>query len=1336
MPNRYTVPTGVAFLTSALSSSTAELMWLTRIPTLALKTRITLVTLLVFIVSIWSLLFFANRMLRQDIEKLLGEQQLSTVNLLANQINAELTNRVRALEKAAASSAPIMSHGSAAMQTFIDERITLQVLFNGGLMIINPQGKVISDFPFTSGRLGSMQTDDEGVVAALEGRSSIGRPEFEKTVRSPAFGTTLKSPVFTMTVPIWNEEGRVIGALAGITNLGLPGFLDLLTENSYGKNGGYLLIAPSHHLIITSTNKRRIMEATLAPGTNPVIDRFLIGETGSAVHVNPRGIEMLSSSKAVPLANWLIVADLPTTEAFAPIHEVQNRMRQATLFLTLLAGLLISWLLRRELYPLFSTAKRLADMADKKHPLQPLPVARHDEIGQLIGGFNHLLDMLGQREHALLETEWKFRALFEKGPIGVAYHAMIYDAAGKPVDYRFLDANESFQKLVGGINPCGKTILQVLPQIKDDPFDWIGTFGLVARSGKQIRFEQYFQSNDHWYDCVVYQYKPDHFVAAFLNITKRKQAETALREKEEKYRLLIEGQTDLIVKLDPENRFLFASPSFCHAFGTKEHELIGQTLVPLVHKEDLAATIAAIDSIVQPPYQTYFEHRAITKTGYRWFGWAGKAERDKNGRVTAITGIGRDITEHKLSDERLHLAASVFSHAREGIMITGTDGVIIDVNDSFTRISGYGHDEVLGLTPRLLNSGRHEQPFYAAMWNDLVSKGHWYGEVWNRRKNGEIFASMQTISTVNDSHGKARYFVSLFSDITALKEHEKQLEHIAHYDVLTTLPNRVLLADRMHQAMAQAHRREQRMAVAYLDLDGFKSINDHHGHEAGDQLLITVSERMKQTLRESDTLARLGGDEFIVVMLDLADFASSVPMINRLLAAAAQPVTINGNPLQVSASLGVTFYPQNEVVDADQLLRQADQAMYQAKLAGKNRYHIFDAEQDRSVRGHHESLEHIRRALIEHEFVLHYQPKVNMRSGTLIGAEALIRWQHPEHGMLPPGSFLPVIEDHRLTVDIGEWVIDNALGQMERWHAVGLTIPVSVNVSAHHLQQPDFVDRLRQLLSAHPSIPHGRLEIEVLETSALEDLARISAIIEECQTIGVSFSLDDFGTGYSSLTYLKNLSVTQLKIDQSFVQDMLDDPDDLSILGGVLSLATAFRRQVIAEGVETVAHGTMLLQLGCELAQGYGIARPMPAADFPAWAASWKPDAAWSDQPAVNRDDLPLLFAIVEHRAWIVAVEEFIMNKREMLPLVHHQCRFDSWLAKEGRLHHGEQAVFQNLTPLHRRIHALAQELCETKAAGRDSDARNRLGELRELRNLLLEQLQSLVEEGQQQANF
>ena len=473
-----------------------------------------------------------------------------------------------------------------------------------------------------------------------------------------------------------------------------------------------------------------------------------------------------------------------------------------------------------------------------------------------------------------------------------------------------------------------------------------------------------------------------------------------------------------------------------------------------------------------------------------------------------------------------------------------------------------------------------------------------------------------------DPTGKPLRTIGTHTDISERKNHERQLERIARYDSLTLLPNRVLLAELLSQALHQTQRRGQHLAVAFIDLDGFKAVNDKHGHAAGDQLLITLAERMKAALRDGDILARLGGDEFVAVLLDLADVDASAPMLNRLLGAVAKPVQYGPSQLQVSASVGVAFYPQArdpaQEIGPEQLLRQADQAMYQAKQAGKNRYCIFDAEQDRSVRAYHESMESIRHALVDRQFVLEYQPAVNLRTGEVIGVEALIRWLHPQRGMLPPASFLPMIQDHPLAIEVGQWVIEGALQQVERWQQAGLNIAVSVNIGERHLTRPDFVQGLREALAAHPGVTPGTLRLEIREARASDDVARVTQVIQACREIGVACTLDNFGSGHSSLTSLKKMSVAYLKIDPDFIRDMLGNSDSLLILIAVLKLASSFDLKVIAAGMETAQHGFMLLQLGCELAQGYGIARPMPPDELPAWVKTWKPDPAWSDVALVQ----------------------------------------------------------------------------------------------------------------------
>jgi len=453
-------------------------------------------------------------------------------------------------------------------------------------------------------------------------------------------------------------------------------------------------------------------------------------------------------------------------------------------------------------------------------------------------------------------------------------------------------------------------------------------------------------------------------------------------------RQLTDTFPDLVWLKDPEGVYLACNPPFERLYGAREADIVGRTDEDFVPKamaqafraNDLAA-LASEAPHVNEEWLTFASdgHRGLFET-------TKMPMRDTAGQVLGVLGIARDITQRRRDEEQLHLAASVFVHAREGIMITGADGTILQVNKAFTDITGYTRAEVVGRNPRMFRSGVQGPEFYAELWRSLNTRGHWDGEVWNRRKSGEVYPQLLTISAVRDERADTVHFVALFSDISKIKDHERQLEHIAHYDALTSLPNRVLLADRLRQAMAQCVRHGRLLAVAYLDLDGFKAINDQHGHAVGDRFLAGLAVRLRGVLRDGDTLARLGGDEFAAVLLDLGSVDDSATILNRLVGAAAEPVKVDALLLQCTASVGVTFFPQSDATDPDQLLRQADQAMYQAKLAGKNRYHVFDPDQDRYVRGHHESLERIRLALESREFVLHFQPKVNMRTGAVVGA--------------------------------------------------------------------------------------------------------------------------------------------------------------------------------------------------------------------------------------------------------------------------------------------------------------------------------------------------------------
>jgi diguanylate cyclase (GGDEF)-like protein len=537
-----------------------------------------------------------------------------------------------------------------------------------------------------------------------------------------------------------------------------------------------------------------------------------------------------------------------------------------------------------------------------------------------------------------------------------------------------------------------------------------------------------------------------------------------------------------------------------------------------------------------------------------------------------------------------------------------------------------------------------------------------------------------------------------------------------------------LLADRLQIGLAQARRACNVLGVCYLDLDGFKPVNDRFGHEAGDRLLVEVASRLTMALRAGDTVARLGGDEFVLLLSGLPDIEECQQTLDRLLKAVAKPYAVGGQTVEISASIGVTLFPYDDT-DPDTLLRHADQAMYAAKESGRNRYHQFDPEHDRRARAHRDAIVRIEEGLLAGEFVLYYQPKIDMRHGKVVGAEALIRWNHPSRDLLPPSEFLPFVENTEFSVRLGDWVIEQALTQMEAWFQAGTALPVSVNISARHLQQKDMTARLAAALARHPKVPPQHFELEILETSALDDILHVTGLIEECQQLGVSFALDDFGTGYSSLSYFKRLPAETLKIDQSFVRDMLRDTEDLAIVEGVIGLADAFRRKVIAEGVETVAHGVLLLHLGCDLAQGYGIARPMPAEAIPDWIASWRPDPRWAEacRHEWQRHELPLLVAEFDHQNWVDNVTDWLRAGPDQVVnqpnLDERACLFERWLDGAGQERYGAQEGFEIVRAIRRRIGSVARKLVNLKQGGHADQALQQLDELDALNQDLLDQL-------------
>ena len=529
------------------------------------------------------------------------------------------------------------------------------------------------------------------------------------------------------------------------------------------------------------------------------------------------------------------------------------------------------------------------------------------------------------------------------------------------------------------------------------------------------------------------------------------------------------------------------------------------------------------------------------------------------------------------------------------------------------RILGVTRAEMLGSVPSLLRPSAADplaRQQRAAMWSGLRATGGWRGELLERRRSGEICTLQVTISSVNGPQGDLRYHVLVITDVTEQRVQRERLERQANFDELTRLPNRMRLSQLLAEAMRSSDRDGYLLTVCYLDLDRFKPVNDRFGHAAGDRLLIELAGRLRSALRTRDTwadsAARLGGDEF-VLLLRAETIEEARMAVERVLRVVAQPYVVDPaeEPVQVTASMGATVYPIDRS-DADTLLRHADHAMYGAKQSGRNGYLFFDPEHRRRTEERVMAIGRVQEALDQAEFVLHYQPKVDMRAGRVLGLEALLRWDHPQHGLIAPMQFLPLIENTGLSSRVGDWVFAQALEHLSQWRRGGLDISVSVNVSARHLQEPDFAQRLSELLARHPEALAPNFELEMLETAAHADIEATSALMARCRALGVRFALDDFGTGYSTLTYLKRLPVDVLKIDRSFVHHMLDDSQDRAIVEGVVGLARTFGCVVVAEGVESPAQARTLLDMGCDIGQGTGIAAPMPPGLVAAWVRQYK----------------------------------------------------------------------------------------------------------------------------------
>jgi diguanylate cyclase (GGDEF)-like protein/PAS domain S-box-containing protein len=787
---------------------------------------------------------------------------------------------------------------------------------------------------------------------------------------------------------------------------------------------------------------------------------------------------------------------------------------------------------------------------------------------------------------------------------------------------------------------------------------------------------------------------------------------------------LVRTIPDLVWLKDVDGVYLACNPRFEAFFGAPRQQIIGKTDDSFVDR-DTADLFREFDRRAMHTEGPCINEEWVTfaRDGHRELLETTKvAMRDSDGTLIGILGIGHDITERQRTEQDLR---AITEYAAEGIWTSQLDGRYLYANPAALAMTGHTLDELQTMTiaDLVLPEEREHLGRHLAT---LQMTGTVDRDIWRlRRKDGGQVEVEITSQQLPDAR-----LLAIGRDFSHLRAHQDALFRAIYYDDLTGLPKRTLTLERLEQSLLRTRRDRTHLALSVLDLDHFGSINERFGHETGDRLLSAITRRFQSQLRSGDTLARVGGDEFALLMDDLAHPETASSLLDRLLATLRTPIELDGCEVMISASLGVTVFPEDDE-DPETLMRHATQAMYRAKELGRARVHHFDVEQDRALLTHMSAIKRFRAAIERDELRLHYQPKVDLKSAEPIGAEALIRWQHPERGLLLPADFLPRTEGTEVEIRLSAWVIEHALAQMVAWRSQGLALSVSINLPAAHLLLPGFADWLAAALKRQTVLSPGSLEIEILESAAIADMDVAVSRLAAIKATGVVISLDDFGTGFSSLAYLRRLPVDTLKIDRSFVSDMIEDPNALGVVEHVIRLAKIFGHKVIAEGVENLDDWLVLRQLGCDQGQGYGIARPMPPDAIPVWLEAWRRSGNWRDMPVIDfaNNHAPLMVAGITHKRWVSALAEVVEDEALSLPSIDsaEQCPFGKWYRSLGQSRIVALPQAKAIEELHRHLHEIADTIVADLAAGERARARARLGDLQLVSDDLLEQIDRLA---------
>lgn len=1196
---------------------------------MGLKTRISLTVSALFAVLFVGvavvLTYFAEGSMRAAI----GVQHQALSQVLANELDRQIELRERGLQAAAALLASDPSGDVAHFQRFLDSRTALNTLFDG-VYILSPEGRLLAVRPRALGAPGAFW----GAVlqAGVENRGSAISAPF----RNPATG----EPMIAQTTPVRDAEGRVRVILAGAHSLQRAGLLDALAHGQIGKTGYFVLVSRDR-VMLANPDVRRLLER-LPVGANAGLEAALAAGRFGGVTRSSRGVPILAAYQPLQRAPWVLGVVWPLEEAYAPVLALRRTIFGAGFLLALLLPMWVWISVDALVRPLSALRDSLREMAANPQ-MNTLPGERgDDEIGEVVGALNalnrardqaesllsrmtHLYQALSQTNEAVLRAVSP-QALFESicriavahDQVRLAWVGLIdpltqrvepVARAGSPEGYLQGITVSALEGVPEGMGPTGVACRSAQPVICNDAQDapefapWrqrmmrAGFRASAAfpfsQGGRVVGSLQLYTDIEGYFDARVidlFSEMTSNIAFALDSFEGNALRRAAEQKLEEAQRLARIGSWSW----DTNSGEVEWSAQMYELFGVLATAFVptARTVIAHVFRDDVRRYVNRLRQALIDGQDFELEYRIVhARHGERWVWMHGRVRVNEHGVVCGLAGTLQDMTERKGFEEQLRLWARVFESASEGIMITDAERRIIAVNQAFLTLSGYSMNEVLGQSPRILKSGRQNPDFYRDMWVAIEETGSWRGELWSRRKNGEEFPEWLAITAVSDMRGHTTHYIGIFVDITERKQSDERIRFLAHFDPLTGLPNRALLTARLEMGLSMCDRTGRQLAVLFLDLDRFKTVNDSLGHGVGDLLLQQVAARIRPCVREQDTVARLGGDEFVVVLADIRGGEDAAMVASKILDAHLPPFCLGEFELNVSPSIGIAVYPDNGR-DADTLIKNADSAMYSAKQKGRNNFQYFTGAMNAFAKERLLLCNSLRKAVVNNELSLVYQPQMSVDGSTVVGMEALLRWHHPEMGPVPPARFIPIAEEHGLIVPIGEWVLREACRQNRVWQDKGLPpCPVAVNLSALQFRQRNVVELIRDVLRESGLDPRW-LELELTESLIMDEAENTIDTLHNLKAVGVSLAIDDFGTGYSCLSYLRRFKIDKLKIDRSFVQD--DTADGAAIVKAVIGLAKTLNLRVIAEGVETRSQQAFLAEQGCDEVQGYLFSRPMP----------------------------------------------------------------------------------------------------------------------------------------------